>query len=127
MSTNFYKPGRWNALCDVCGFRFKSDELKKRWDGLMVCSADWEPDHPQKFLRVHEDSSSVPWVRDEPADQFVQTCSIWTATARADFGTADCMLADNATSIELLIDLFSPSTRAIAGIAIAGYAITGVS
>ncbi len=126
MVNSFYKPGSWNIICDVCGFKFKAEKVRKRWDGLMVCKSDYEGDHPQKFLRVREDSSSVPYVRDEPEDQFVQTCSIWTATARADFGTADCMQADNATSIERLIELFAPGTQAIAGIAITGYAITGV-
>jgi hypothetical protein len=65
-----YKLGCWNALCDVCGFKFKSDELKKRWDNLMVCEADWEMRHPQDLIRVPDDNPSVPWTRPEPPDQF---------------------------------------------------------
>ena len=92
-NNSFYKPGRWNAICDVCGFRFKSDELKKRWDGLMTCSADWGLDHPQKFLRVREDRSSVPWVRDEPADQFKTICYLWDSSAFANLAVAGCAQA----------------------------------
>ena len=31
------------AYCQQCGFRYKINELKARWDGLTVCEADWEP------------------------------------------------------------------------------------
>ena len=64
MANNYYKPGKWNALCDSCGFKFKSDELKLRWDGLMVDEACWEPRQPQDFLRaVKETSNTLPWTR----------------------------------------------------------------
>jgi len=90
----YFKSGGWNALCDVCGFKFKSDELKKRWDGLMTCQADFEHDHPQKFLRIREDKIAVPWVRDRPEDTFVVLCTAAGATAFADLATADCSRAD---------------------------------
>ena len=90
-----YKKGQWNAICDACGFEFKSSELQKRWDGLMVCSKDFEHDHPQKYLRVREDSSSVPWVRNEPADTFKHVCYLWETSAYADLASADCAKADN--------------------------------
>lgn len=89
-----YKKGQWNAICDSCGFEFKSSELKKRWDGLMVCSDDFEHDHPQKYLRVHEDSSSVPWVRTEPPETFIYVCRLSGATGFADLAEADCGRAD---------------------------------
>lgn len=71
INNNYYKSGCWNVICDVCGFKLKSDVIKKRWDGLMVCPDDWEPDHPQKFLRVRSDPAPVPFVRKEPADVFI--------------------------------------------------------
>lgn len=95
-SRTYYKPGQWNVNCDVCGFKFKSDEIKKRWDGLMVCPADYEADHPQKYLRVHEDKISVPYVRKMSDDTFIAVCTAWTQLAYADVGTADCAQADNA-------------------------------
>lgn len=67
MANNYYKPKVWNAFCDSCGFKFKSDQLKLRWDGLMVDDACWEPRQPQDFLRaIKETSNILPWTR--PSD-----------------------------------------------------------
>lgn len=64
---NTYKPKVWNAFCDSCGFKFKSTDLRLRWDGLMVDNACWEPRQPQDFLRaVVETSNKLPWSR--PSD-----------------------------------------------------------
>ncbi len=91
-----YKAGQWNALCDVCGFKFKSSELKKRWDGLMVCEDDFEQDHPQKFLRVQEDRQTVPWARPRNEnDTQLTVCYLYDLSAYADYGSADCAKADN--------------------------------
>jgi hypothetical protein len=121
-----FKAGAWSAICDVCGFKFKSTEMRKRWDGLMVCSQDFEHDHPQKFLRAREDKIAVPWVRSRPTDEEVFVCSNWTAASYADFGTADCMRVGYTPTIENLIEQFQPGTACIADIAVAGYSIPGV-
>lgn len=89
-----YKPGQWKAICDVCGFEFYSSELKKRWDGLMVCHEDFEHDHPQKFLKVKEYSVGVPWSRPEPEDEFLKVCYPYSSQCYADISEADCMRAD---------------------------------
>lgn len=94
-------PGTWKVVCDVCGFQFHSGVIKKRWDGLMVCDKDYELDHPQKFIRVREDSQTVPFVRTEPDDVFVHICTLYGASGEADRATADCARAD--------IDLNLPS------------------
>jgi len=62
-SQNALAHGQWNGLCDVCGFKFKSNDLKKRWDGLYVCKEDWEPRHPSDFQRGVKEDPSVPWNR----------------------------------------------------------------
>lgn len=67
------KWGTWNAYCDVCSGKFKSDQLKKRWDGFMVCLKDWEPRHPQDFLQsVPETSNVLPWTRNTNVGSTVQ-------------------------------------------------------
>jgi hypothetical protein len=71
MST-YYKSGQWNAICDRCGFKFKSGELKKDWQGLMVCSQDYEQRNPQDFLRVYPEKIAPDWARPEGADQFLE-------------------------------------------------------
>jgi hypothetical protein len=71
MNNNYYKPGSWNAICDSCGFKFKAEELRLRWDGLRVCSNDFETRHPQDLLRVPREDISVPWSRPEVVESYV--------------------------------------------------------
>lgn len=98
----YYAPGKWNVICDVCGVRFKSDEVRKRWDGLIVCPKDWEPDHPQKYLRVRNDPVPVPFIRPE-ADLYLGDwgdqvfCYLYAQSGYADMGQANCMQAENTT------------------------------
>lgn len=49
--------------CDVCGFIYKFDQLKKRWDGLMVCDNDYETRHPQDFIKIPEPEKAPDWIR----------------------------------------------------------------
>lgn len=110
MSNTYYKPGDWNAHCDVCGFRFKASQMRKRWDGLMVCSEDFELDHPQKYIRVTERSPSVPWVRKQTDDTFLQACYLYAQGSYADLAEADCATADNTTfTYQFLLDLKTAS------------------
>lgn len=53
----------WNAICDVCGFQYKAKDLRKRWDGLMVCKDDFEVRHPLDFYRVKNDHHQLPFTR----------------------------------------------------------------
>lgn len=72
MSRNWsYKPSDWWAICDSCGKKYKASELKRRWDGVMVCPADWEIRHPQDFLRSKPDKIAVPWARPQVTDTFL--------------------------------------------------------
>ncbi len=66
-----YKSGDWYVTCDVCSKQIYASESKQRWDGFVVCSDDWEPRHPQDFLRTRQDKISVPFSRPEPPDTFV--------------------------------------------------------
>jgi hypothetical protein len=53
----------YNVLCDVCGFKMKSNEVRKRWDGYMVCSEDWEVRHPSDFYQTQNDTHKLPFTR----------------------------------------------------------------
>lgn len=68
--------GNWNALCDVCGFKFKANELRKRWDGFMVCEADYEERHPQDLIRIRPERQAAPWVRPVPDAQYVTVAPV---------------------------------------------------
>ena len=42
------------GICDVCGWRYKLNQLKKNSYGLLVCPTDWEgkydlKNHPQNL------------------------------------------------------------------------------
>lgn len=54
----------YNADCDVCGFTYKASQIRRRWDGLMVCEKDWEMRHPSDFLRVKNDVHKLPFIRE---------------------------------------------------------------
>ena len=69
--TPTYKAGDWLAICDVCARKVKASELRKRWDGFMVCAADWEMRHPADFLKIRSDTALPSWTRPEPTDVFV--------------------------------------------------------
>lgn len=129
MPGTYFKSGSWNGVCDVCGFKFKFTELQKRWDGLVVCHKDFEQDHPQKYIRVRESGLSVPVIRDRPEDVFLEgpACNLITRSAMADFGTADCSVADgDGLTLARFIELFRPDTIARADIGKASFAIVGV-
>ena len=95
MKKTWWKSGEWNAICDSCGKKFKSSELKLRWDGLMVCSEDWETRHPQELIRPIPDQKPLPWTRPESTDVFwAVVCTPTTQQGVADYGTADCARVD---------------------------------
>ncbi len=48
---NRYVPGDYWTYCAVCGFDYRRSELRKRWDGALVCTKDWEPEHPRRKRR----------------------------------------------------------------------------
>jgi hypothetical protein len=97
MPRNSVEWGNWNAICDICGFKFKANQLRKTWDNLMVCQQDYEIKHPQLSIRVRGDDPSVAWTRPEEEDFFVgPACFIWDQSAYAGLGSAGCMQAGRA-------------------------------
>ena len=94
MKFTWWRSGSWNTICDVCGFKFKAEHLKLRWDGLMVCSDDWEIRHPQELIRPIQDQNKLPWTRPEATDTFISgQCTGLSRQAIAGLGTAGCMIA----------------------------------
>ena len=81
-SKDFFRPGVWNAICDQCARKCKSDEMFKRWDNAMVCSRCIEIRNPQDFVRGIPDDSSVPWSRPSPPPTFVSGVGTTTSPAQ---------------------------------------------
>jgi hypothetical protein len=95
-----YLPGTYNVYCMSCNRKYKAYEIRKRWDGLYVCDEDWEPRHPQDFVRgIQEKSNILPFSFD----------------------------VDGAINVSPATPQFPPLyyTQAISGIGIAGMAISG--
>lgn len=67
-----YHSGDWYITCDICSRQILASESKERWDGFRVCKSDWEPRHPQDFIKTKLDKIVVPFSRPEPADVFVE-------------------------------------------------------
>lgn len=79
MSNDSFILGDSNAICDVCGFKHKASQLQKRWDGAMVCRADWEPRHPQDQLTARPERNNIKDARPEPEYRFLAVGEITTA------------------------------------------------
>lgn len=69
----------WHVQCPVCGFKKLSTDMRKRWDGLMVCEKDWEPRHPIDFYNVKPEDTSVPYVYPN-IDGITEDTSGWVET-----------------------------------------------
>ena len=92
MRNTWFKSGDYNALCDVCGFKFKASELKERWDGRRVCAQDFDFRHPLDFAKQIRPEPVLPWTRPEPDDVFVDAnfCTPSGRQGVAGFGQAGC-------------------------------------
>ena len=92
MGRTYAKKGDWNGICDVCGFKMKASKLKLRWDGLRVCSDDWEPRHPSDYYRAPiGPESQVPWSRPEGSNDFVGITYTGSSTTALPGSTFDVM------------------------------------
>ena len=68
-----YIPGDPWLICDECGFKYRRSEMHKRWDGFMVCEKDFEPRHPQEFVRGSKDTIAFRDSRPDPDPVYIVT------------------------------------------------------
>ena len=68
---NYYVPGDYNVVCDVCSKKIKASESRLRWDGFLVCIDDYEIRHEQDFVKSKQDQITVPYTR--PVPEYVFT------------------------------------------------------
>lgn len=88
-------PGTWATICDRCGFRFPSNELKPEWTGLMVCGQCWEPRHPQDFVKAIPDEQAPPWTRPNPEPIYVGICYLEGLSCYTGLAVTGCSIAGN--------------------------------
>lgn len=59
--------------CDQCGFKVRRSQSRKRWDGAVVCTKDWEPRHPQDRIKARAERQVINDPRPEPEHRFLGT------------------------------------------------------
>jgi hypothetical protein len=87
-----FSAGDHNAICDVCGRKYKSSDLRKRWDGLLVCKRDWEVRHPQDYVRARKDKITPNKLRPKDDTNFIRPACT-TRSAVAGIAIAGCAIA----------------------------------
>lgn len=80
-----YLRGNHWKICDVCGFKYRASQTRKRWDNLIVCEADFETRHPQDLVRGRLDRQNVPDPRPETVANVIGPLTT-TVTAAASAG-----------------------------------------
>jgi hypothetical protein len=89
-------PGNWKVTCQSCGFWFPSSEIRKRWDGLLVCEKDWESRHPQTLIKIREETSVPAFVsKDTDPDQIVQVCTLPDSSCYIGMARVGCARVGN--------------------------------
>ena len=57
-----YKRGQWLSLCQRCGFKYMSSQLRLEWTKLRVCNNCFEYRQPQDFVKGIQERAT-PWAR----------------------------------------------------------------
>jgi hypothetical protein len=101
-------PGNWKVACDVCGFWFPREDIQTRWDGLVVCSKDFETRHPQTLIKIRGEHAVPDIIRKDGTDTFQGTCDVATSSGYADLAVANCARADEVSVPYLILkDMFT--------------------
>lgn len=95
---DYLELGDWNAICSVCGRKYKASTMVKLPKGLgapwggdtYVCRRDWRPRQPQDFVKGIPEKMAAPWVQ-SPVD----LSSINAIPLEADEDEADINVCTN--------------------------------
>ncbi len=100
--SNYYKKGTWNVICDTCGQKFKRDQCKKQWDGIIACNSCYDSKHPYlEPIPVMLDGLGVPDARPRPDATFISDpagTSIWGTSYYNEGVTVQDIIWDNWTT-----------------------------
>lgn len=120
---DFLRVGDYNAICDVCGRKFKFSRLRQKWDNTWACEQDWEPRQPQDYLRGIPDNMSVPLSRPDPPNLFIQD-EIVTESPVITLSFIKSKLKSLAVSVSSLVTIlksvypFTPASKVVDGAAL---------
>lgn len=89
-------PGNWKVACHVCGWWYPSSEIKRRWDGVLVCPNDYETRHPQTLIRINGEKAVPTFVsKDASPDTFAVFCSLEAQSCYSGLATSGCARSGN--------------------------------
>ena len=82
------------VVCDVCGFHYRSSEMRERWDGAVVCKADYETRHQQGYVKAKQDVIAAQGlVRTPPVEDEFVGAVFSTRLGVAETAIASCAIA----------------------------------
>ncbi len=61
-----YQKGQWKMMSDRSGQTFLNSDIRTEWTGLKVAKHEWEPRHPQEYVRGVVDDYAVRDARPRP-------------------------------------------------------------
>lgn len=66
-----YEPGNHWVICDICGVAYRNKEMRETWDNKIVCRHDYEPRHPQEFVKAQKEKVRPEGhVRSDPEETY---------------------------------------------------------
>lgn len=66
-------PAHARGICDRCGFEFPLNSLRKEWTGMLVCSRDYDPRHPQDHVKGVPDRQALHNPRPDTEPTYLET------------------------------------------------------
>ena len=90
------------GICDISGFRYKLNEMKKTWNGLLVGKDEFETKHPQlEPTTKTDDPQALKNARPEP--NLVQQRAIQHGFNPVGFAAIDGLSPDNLLAPSCLV------------------------
>lgn len=71
MKKTYYRRRSHNVISDRSGFEYKAGETRTEWNGHIVGRDEWEPRHPQSYIRARPERPGVRNPRPGASDIFV--------------------------------------------------------
>lgn len=90
----YYKPGSFYRICDMSGFKTRSENTRKEWQGLIVRSTFYEPRQQQDLVTGVRDDQTVPDARPRQKNVF---------TVLATYVTGPVALGANALPVQSVV------------------------
>lgn len=134
-----YIPGDHWVIDDRTGFKVRSSSTRREWTGAIVDRSQFEPRHPQDFVRAKPERAIVRNPRPRPVDVFAGPLDttlaaaalagavdlVVTSSARMQAGDYLNILLDDGGVFRVLLTVVVDSTHITIGTALPGSASAG--